>query len=299
MISPQATIIKKLLKSSVGNKNYDYDHILEVRRLYEKSLNNIPILSKRRKLEWTTIGGVRAAWVVPDSVGDCTIIYVHGGGFVFGLSAIHINYIQRLAEVCRARVLVVDYELSPESKYPVALNQILAVWNDLLDNGIDAKKTIFMGDSAGANLVLAASLKVREMGVNQPACLILACPSLDATFSGESYVKNIDRDPVLNMNKLEYFFDSYIGENNRTDPLISPIFADLHNLPPLLVCVGTEEILQSDSITLSENAKRDHTEMSLYIGDGMWHNWQLSKDLMPESKDAIKTIAEYIISKTV
>lgn len=298
MISPQAKIIKKLLKSSVGNKKYDYDHILEVRRLYEKSLNNIPVLSKRRKLDWTKIGGVRSAWVVPDMPGDCTIIYVHGGGFVFGLSAIHINYIQRLAEICQARVLVVDYELSPESKYPVALNQILAVWSDLVKNGINAKNTILMGDSAGANLALAASLRIRETNTIQPACLVLNCPSFDATFSGDSYIKNVDRDPVLNMDKLAYFFDSYVGEGDRTDPLISPIFADLHNLPPLLVCVGTEEILLSDSIKLSENAQRDHAEMLLYIGDGMWHNWQLSKNLMPESKDAIKTIAEYIISKT-
>ena len=298
MSSLRAKIIKKILKLSVSGKKYDYNYVLKRRKFYNKSLDSFLVSSEQRQLDWIEIDGVRATWVIPIVNEERTIIYVHGGGFVFGLSALHMNYVEHLAETCKARVLVIDYKLSPEVKYPIALNEILAVWKNLIESGLDNSKTVFMGDSAGANLALAASLKIRDNGFAQPACLVLACPSFDATFSGMSYKNNTDKDPVLTIDELEYFFDSYLGDADRNDPLISPIFADLHDLPPFLVSVGTEEVLLSDSIALKQNAKRDGADMSLFIGDGMWHNWQLSKKLTPESKKAIKVVTEYIISKT-
>lgn len=298
MISFRARIIKKLLKFSVGNKKYDYDYILKIRKIYDKSLNSDSFLSKRVKLDWFSIEGVRVAWISPRQSPVRTIVYTHGGGFVFGLSSIHVSYLVRLSNICNARILVIDYKLSPENKYPFALNEILMVWRNLVSGGLDASKTVFMGDSAGANLALATSLKLRDDDFIQPACLVLACPSLDETFSGQSYLDNKSKDPVLNQDKINYFIDSYIGNSDRCDPFISPIFAKLNNLPPILIHVGTEEILLSDSITFAENAKRDHADVTLFIGDGMWHNWHLSKNLMPESKRAIKAVAKYIISKT-
>jgi len=298
MISNQAKIIKKLLIASNNKSKYDADYINEKRKKYEKSLTAVNLLSRKLKIEWTFIEGVKVAWVSPPIKTELTIIYIHGGGFVFGMSALHIAYAERLANICKARVLLIDYSLSPEAKYPIALNEIRKVWVSLIKDGLDPKKTAIVGDSAGASLVMSATLKFRDDKIAQPSCLVLFSPSVDATFSGKSYITNNNKDIILNLYIMDFFTDSYIGDFDKTDPFISPMFADLHNLPSFLLQVGSDEVLLSECKQIVKYAKRDKVKATLRIGKGMWHNWHLSANYMPESNQSIKKVAEYIISKT-
>ena len=294
MISNQAKIIKKLLIASNSKKRYDYNFVKERRKKHEKSLAAINLLSRKSKIEWTEIEGVKVAQIDPLIETERTIVYLHGGGFVFGLSAIHIAYAERLAKICKAKVLMVDYSLSPESKYPVALNEINKIWINLIQNGLDPSKTVVMGDSAGANLTLALALKFRDNKLPMPSCLVLFSPSVDATFSGKSYIANNDKDIILNLYIMDFFINSYIGDADNTDPFISPIFADLRGLPPFLLQVGSDEVLLSECKQIVKNAKRDKVKAILKIGKGMWHNWHLSANYMPESSQSLKTVADYI-----
>lgn len=296
MTSNQAKIIKKLLIASNSKKKYDLDFVYDRRNKYEKSLAAINLLSRKSKIEWTEIEGVRAAWVDPLIETERTIIYLHGGGFVFGMSAIHVAYAERLAKICKARVLLIDYSLSPEVEFPVALNEIQKIWISLIKDGLNPAKTVIMGDSAGASLSISAALRFRDDKLSQPACMVLFSPSVDATFSGKSYITNNDKDIILNLYIMDFFINSYVGEGDKTDPLISPLFADLHDIPPFLLQVGSDEVLLSECKQFIKNAKRDKVKANLRIGKGMWHNWHLSANYMPESNDSIKTVADYIIS---
>jgi len=295
MISKQAKVIKKILKASNKKSEHSLKHTLEKRKKYEKSLAAIKLLSRKSKIDWTDIEGVRVAWVSP-LVDDTerTIIYLHGGGFVYGLSAVHVAYVDRLAEVCRAKVLLIDYSLSPEAQFPVALNEIYNIWKHLISEGLDPRKTVLMGDSAGASLSISATLKLRNNQVPQPSCLVLFSPSVDSTLGQESYLYNNDKDIILDKELMDYFVDSYVGQTDRTNVLISPIRADLHNLPPLLLQVGSDEVLLDECKIFVENARRDGVDATLKVGKGMWHNWHLSAERMPESSESLKTVADFI-----
>lgn len=296
MISNQAKIIKKLLIASNSRKKYDLSFVLERRKKYEKSLAAINLLSRKSKIEWVEIKGVRSAWVDPLVETERTIIYLHGGGFVFGLSAIHIAYAERLAKLCKAKVLLVDYSLSPEVKFPTALNEIKNIWVSLIKDGLNPARTVIMGDSAGANLAISAALKFRDEKLLQPSCMVLFSPSVDATFSGKSYITNNDKDIILNLYIMDFFINSYVGDYENTDPLISPLFANLRQMPPFLLQVGSDEVMLSECKQFVKNARRDKVKAVLQVGKGMWHNWHLSANYMPESSDSIKTVADYIIS---
>jgi len=296
MISNQAKIIKKLLIASNSRKKYDMGFVIERRKKYEKSLAAVNLLSRKSRIEWSKIEGVRVAWVDPLVETERTIIYLHGGGFVFGLSAIHVAYAGRLAKLCKAKVLLVDYSLSPEVKFPTALNEINNIWISLIKGGLNPARTVIMGDSAGASLAISAVLKFRDETLLQPSCMVLFSPSVDATFSGKSYITNDNNDIILNLYIMDFFINSYIGDGDNTDPLISPLFADLHKIPPFLLQVGSDEVLLSECKQIVKNARRDKVKATLRVGKGMWHNWHLSANYMPESSDSIKTVADYIIS---
>ncbi|MDK2898853.1 MAG: hypothetical protein PWQ10_40 [Patescibacteria group bacterium] len=296
MISNQAKIVKKLLIASNNKKRYDLDYVYRKRKKYDKSLGAINLLSRRSKIEWIDIEGIRIVSVAPLHDTERTIIYLHGGGFVFGMSAIHVAYAERLAKSCNAKVLLINYSLSPEAKFPVALNEIQLVWKRLIKDGLDPTKTVIMGDSAGASLAISSAIKFKNDNLPQPSCMVLFSPSVDSTFSGKSYTTNSDKDIILSIYIMDFFISSYVEDNYKTDPLVSPLFANLRGLPPFLLQVGSDEILLSECKAFVKHAKKSKVKTALYIGKGMWHNWHLSANYVPESSRSIKTVTDYIIS---
>lgn len=294
MLSLQAKIIKRIIGSSIRQQPYDQSHIRALRRNFNRNLA-LMFPSTSRGLHRELIAGVSVAVFEPKFPTQRFIIYVHGGGFIVGSAASYQQHIKRVGRLCRAKVYAIDYSLAPESPYPVALDQITSVWNTLISKQmIEPKRTAFMGDSAGGNLALASLLKFRDQNIALPSCIALLSPELDATMSGESHRAKVDADPMLTPSKLALFVDAYAAATPKTDPLVSPVYADLRGLPPMLVQVGSDELLLSDSQTITNHAQRDEVEATLFVGDGLWHGWHFFALIVPEAKQAMNDIAEFV-----
>jgi acetyl esterase/lipase len=275
-------------------KPYDTSRITIQRQYFER--NMALLFPTHSVIKRSRIASVPVAWI-GSTTEQRTIIYLHGGGFTFGSPRSHLQHMARLAKMCDAKVLAIDYGLAPENPYPVALKQIQRVWEALLqDKMINTSKVVIAGDSAGGGLALASVMRFRDAGLPQPACVVLLSPALDATFSGNSYTSKSSKDVVLNSVKLEFFASTYAQQHSRYIPFISPVYADLKGLPPLLIHIGSEEMLLSDSETVAKHAKRDGVQATLFVGEGMWHGWHLFASYVPEAKAAMQSVAKYILS---
>lgn len=242
------------------------------------------------------IPGVTAYWIFPPGIQPRrTIVYLHGGGFINGSTRAYLQHIIRIAKLCEARVLSIDYRLAPEHPYPSALDDILNAWQHLMrTDTLLSEPVTFMGESAGGSLALAAALRVRDEGLDLPSGVVLLSPALDISMSGKSITTREKREVILSRQKINMYADLYAGDASRIEPYISPVVADLHGLPPLLIHVGTEEMLYSDSVLIAEHAKRDGVPCELYIGEGMWHSWHVAAGIIPEAKRDIQAVAQFI-----
>lgn len=294
MTSFRAQIIKAIFRASRDKTIYDTSTIKLSRKKFDATLSAILPASSRKILH-------RSIADTPvDIIESCphvkqSIIYLHGGGFVMGSTKSYRQHLKRISKLCSAKVYAVDYSLAPEALYPKALDEIQHVWESLVsDEGVDPQTVTFMGDSAGANLAVVSALRFRDSNINLPASLVLLSPFLDLTLSGKSHETNAKIDPMLNRQKVEFFADAYAGAADKNGSYVSPIFASLKDLPPMLVHASNDEILLSDARTIVENAQRDGTDATLYIGEGMWHGWHLFAAYVPEAKRAMRQVTQFV-----
>lgn len=245
------------------------------------------------------IADVPIEWITPISSTQRTIVYVHGGAFALGSSRAYRQHMVRLARFADAKVLSIEYSLAPEYPYPHAVHQVRDVWEEILrKQHLDPSNVAFVGDSAGANIMLAALLKLRDESRPLPACVVLLSAGLDATFDGESYEQNKHKDLIFTKDKLSFYMRNYVQDHDKKDPFISPVFADLRGLPSMLIHIGSDEMLLSTSTKLYNNAKRDGLDVRLFIGEGMWHNWHLFAGFVPEARIAMQNVGKFIKSHT-
>jgi monoterpene epsilon-lactone hydrolase len=294
MISHQARLVKRLLHAS-SNKNRGRSTLQTQRRTFERNMRLLFPTVSSRHVKRTQIGGVPVEWITPITSARRVIVYVHGGAFSLGSPRAYRQHMVRLARLSQAKVVSIDYSLAPEHPYPHAVDELCKVWTTLLQEAtFQPAHVAFVGDSAGANILLAAALKLRTQHVPLPACLVLLSAGLDATFDGESYEANKHIDPFFTMDTLNYFMENYVQGNDKKDPLVSPVFADLHGLPPLLIHVGSEEMMLSTSQKIYQNALRDGVKAKLFVGAEMWHGWHLFAGFVPEAKLAMQKVGDYI-----
>jgi acetyl esterase/lipase len=201
----------------------------------------------------------------------------------------------RLAIASQARLLTIDYRLAPENPYPAALEDAHAAFRWLLAQDIPAKQIAIGGDSAGGGLTLATAVSLRDAGQALPAALFLLSPWTDLTFTGKSIQNRKGIDPIFGGegNRIG-FAPAYLGTHDPADPLVSPLFADLHDLPPTLIHVGSDEILLDDSTRLEENLKVAGVESQLEVWDGLWHVFQIFAPYVPEAQLSIDKVGEFI-----
>ena len=244
-----------------------------------------------------TIDGVQCEWLIPAGCDSAPVIYyIHGGAFLMGSPRTHRRMVAYIARAAGMRALLPDYALAPEHPFPAGLNDVLRVYRALPGNGVRFDDVHIGGDSAGGNLAVAMLLSVRDAGEALPASGFLLSPLLDLTFEGESASGNAGRDPWFKPGHGPAIAQRYCSADEVRDPLVSPVFADAANLPPLLIHVGDVELLLSDATRFADNMETAGSRVTLKIWPGLWHVFHYSVGHVPESTRAVEEIASFLRS---
>ena len=242
--------------------------------------------------EAVSVDGVPCVWIIPpDASKGKVLLYLHGGGFVYGLTPPHLKMGAYLAQKIKARILMVDYRVAPAHPFPAALDDCVTVYRWLLKKGISAQDIAVAGDSAGGNLTITSLLKLRDDGDPLPAAEVCLSPVTDLTNKSDSHQEI--RDPLLPPKAVRFYNKAYVAHNNARNPLISPVFGDLRGFPPLLVHVGEDEILRDDAVRIASLAKSVRVDVRLEIYPRMWHVWQINLSL-PQAIQSLDDIAHFL-----
>lgn len=240
---------------------------------------------------------VRAEWVVPrggTAPGAAVVYYLHGGGYVACSPVTHRPITITLARQLHARVFALDYRLAPEHPFPAALEDALAGYRWLLAQGVAPSRLVLAGDSAGGGLALATLVALRDAGDPLPAAAYLLSPWTDLAGTGESVRRNAEACDTFQPADVPRFAAAYLGPTPPDDPRASPLYADLHGLPPLLTQVGTSEILYSDATRLHDRALAAGVASELHTYDGVPHVWQVLAWVLPEARSALAEAAAWL-----
>ena len=228
---------------------------------------------------------------------DHTILYLHGGGYAFCSVATHRAMTMAWAKAAGAKVFSVDYRLAPENPYPAALEDALAAYQWLLEQGIAADKIIVAGDSAGGGLSLALLLKLKAQGLAQPAAALLLSPWTDLAATGVSLEANEATCAMFTAGMIRDGADFYAAEHDKTDPFISPLYGDLSGLAPMRIYVSNTEVLADDSLRFFEKAEQAGVDAELRVWQGQPHVWPVFYGKIPEAKQVVVEMAEYSRAK--
>lgn len=251
-------------------------------------------IAKDVSLSYLSANGVRAALFDVAHSKPGIILYLHGGAYAVGSVKVHREFLARLAIACQMKVLAIDYRLAPEHPFPAALQDALAAYQWMFSQGYGPSNIVIAGDSAGGGLAISMLISLRDDELPLPACAVCLSPWLNRSYTGEK--SNNNKDPLLNPTLLSLYARYYVGEGDATNPLVSPSFADLRGLPPLLIQVGTNEILLEEIQQFCEKARQANVEVSLDCWQGMFHVFQIIP-ILPETKLSLEKIATFISNK--
>jgi len=251
-------------------------------------------LPKDVELKSVKAGDVPAEWQTSSGIDlDRVIMYIHGGGHIMGSVNTKREFTVRLGRVTNMRILSLDYRLAPEHSHPAALNDCVSAYEWLLSIGIDHKNIIISGDSAGGYYTLMTLLKLRDERKLLPAGAICLSPSTDMAKTGESVIRNSLTDYILGDTGCFWWGEVYLDGADPFDPTVSPLYADLKDLPPILIQVSTSEMLFDDSRKFYERAKEAGVKITMQTWDNTLHVFQDYPEL-PETKEAMQKIEEFV-----
>jgi acetyl esterase/lipase len=241
-------------------------------------------------------GGVPAEWTVPAGADpDRVLLYLHGGGYTIGSIASHRKLVGHLAKAAGVRALSVEYRLAPEHPFPAGLDDAVTAFSWLLESGYGASHIGVGGDSAGGGLALATALALRERGLPAPGALVLLSPWTDLASTGASIGGNVGKDLLLRpIQADDPGIGWYVGDNDVKNPLISPLYADLAGLPPLIVHVGSSELLLDDSTRLAERASAAGSDVTIEVWPEMQHVFQIAAGNVPESDSSVAKLGGWL-----
>ncbi len=273
--------------------------IKEARAQTDKFAGTFP-LPEGVSVEKVDAGGVPGEWVrAPGARDEYAILYLHGGGYVFGSPTSHRHLVAAISEATGAAALSLDYRLAPENPFPAAVEDAVTGYRWLLQKGIKPGRIAVAGDSSGGGLTVASLLVLRDAGDPLPAAGICISPWADLTCSAESYQTRAGTDPMVSKEAVLQLAPKYLGDKDPKTPLASPIFADLADLPPLLIQVGSEEVLLDDSIRLDRRAREVGVDSTLEIWDDMVHVWHRFAPMLKEGREAIARIGRFVKARMV
>ncbi len=243
--------------------------------------------------------GLSAEWICPIAASSekiensAVIFYTHGGGYVSGSCSDHRFQVAKIVQDSGVRALLYEYRLAPEHPFPAAMEDTLHAYRWLLAQVASPAQIIIVGESAGGGLGLAALLALRDQLLPLPAAAVAISPWTDLTCSGKSYRTKVDvclSPPGMDRVTSKY----YAGDNDPRLPWISPLFGDLHGLPPLLIYTGDDEIHRDGAISFAEKASAAGVEVALRVGQGMVHCYPFFAPLIPEATQAMAEISAFI-----
>ncbi len=248
----------------------------------------------------TTLGGVPAIDIAVEGAdGDGVILYIHGGGYVVGSANTGTFLATALARRVGVPAVSLDYRLAPENPFPAGVNDAYAAYRALLNSGTRADDIVLAGDSAGGGLVLATLLSARRDGVPLPAGAVLFSPWTDLSLSGASIDERAELDPIFDRAAVQWYAVQYLAGHDPLDALVSPVFADLTGLPPLLIQVGTYEVLLDDSVRLADRAAESEVDVRLEVVAGVPHVFQSLAGQLPEADEALDRAGRFLSDQLV
>jgi len=267
------------------------------RRQFEEMLASLPA-PEGVAFEKTTAGSAPAWWSrTQGAAEDRVLLYLHGGGYVIGDSWGYRPLWSGLAAACGARGLGVDYRLAPEHPFPAAVEDAAAAYRWLLDQGHAPGSIVLAGDSAGGGLVVAALVEARRRGLPAPAGALVLSPWADLACEAPSITEKAAEDPTLTTPGLVNCARQYLAGRPAAEPLASPVHAELEGLPPLLIQVGSVEILLDDAVRLARRAGAAGVDVRLEIWPGMPHVWHAFAFMLDEGRQAIESAGAFLKSR--
>jgi epsilon-lactone hydrolase len=291
MASWQAHAANLFLRATVKRRLKNNTDLANVRA----ALNGTMPPPKNVQIYADIVGGVPGEWVRGEASPENapTLLYLHGGGYFACSPRTHRPITAFFAHAGFA-VYVPDYRLAPEHPFPAALDDALAAWQALRNGGRAAKHMAVAGDSAGGGLSLALLLKLRDMGQALPAAAALFSPWTDLAATGASVQENADKDAMFWAPGIPAGAAYYIGTDDARNPLISPLYGDMHGLPPLLIHCGQREILRDDGTRFAAKAQAAGVTVSLRVWDVVPHVWQIAHRVVPEGRESLREAAAFI-----
>ncbi|HSE05011.1 MAG TPA: alpha/beta hydrolase [Methylomirabilota bacterium] len=269
----------------------------ERRAQYERAEKVFPT-PPEIKVEHVSAPVAPAEWLRPPAAAAARVVlYLHGGGYVIGSPRSHRHLAAAVAAAAGASALLLDYRLAPEHPFPAAVEDATAAYRWLLDQAVAPGRIVIAGDSAGGGLTVATLLALREAGVPLPAAGVCISPWVDLTCSGATYASRAEADPIVRRASVEQMAQAYLGPTPARTPLASPLFADLRGLPPLLIHVGSDEVLLDDAVQLAERAKAAGVDATLEVYDRMIHVWHWFLPMLDEAQGAVEAIGRFVRSR--
>lgn len=294
MVSLRARLLPMLLRATLQRRLRPHVPVDQQRQamLRWAKLGRVPW---RTRVETLTLNGRPAERLAPRR-GGCQpdpVLLLHGGGYCWGGLDTHREVAARIALAARRPVYLLDYRLAPEHPFPAALDDATGAYRELqlLSDGASIS---LVGDSAGGGLTLATCLRLRAEGDRLPDRMALISPWVDLTQSGDSVRQRVELEPMLNPQTLEVCAQRYAAGRPVSDPQLSPLWADLAGLPPVLIQVGENEILLDDSRRLAERLATAGVQVEIEIAKQMWHIWHLFASAIPEGQTAINRLASFL-----
>ena len=284
MSTEQRETVDAILRKSAFPADSDVD---EQRRLFREVVSAQP-LPAGVTVTAATLGGVPTAEITVEGIEPRNVIlYFHGGVYVISDAFLAAGLASEVGRRTHAKVISVDYRLAPEHPYPAAVDDALAAYEALLDDGIAPSDIAFAGESAGGGLAIATLINARDHGLALPAAAYLMSPYVDLTLAGMSMESKRDADPLLNRELLEPRVADYTAGQDAALALISPVFADLSGLPPLIIQAGSHEVLLDDAVRLARQAATADVEVTLEITPRVPHVFQAYSAMLDEGVAAL------------
>ena len=295
MTAQQRDMIDQILRDAPFDLGGD---VATQRPLLDQMLTSHPLMSDVHATPGN-LGGIPVIFVdIANVEPRGTIFHIHGGGFALGSAEGSVGLASDLARKTGMRAVSIDYRLAPEHPYPAGLQDVTAAYRALVEQTGNADHIVVSGESSGGNLAIELLLAQKAEGLTMPAAAVLLSPMTDLTVTASSYASKAEADPALSAQAIRTRVADYLGDTDPADPRVSPIFADLSGLPPLLIQAGSHEVLLDDATRLAGKAAADDVDVILDITANVPHVFQAFAALLDEGNAALDRVARFVKANT-